>query len=148
MNYFYFVLFILSFLGCKKKEFPTNPPISSSSKNQDSIINSIKTTSFKGETWILTNYKIGDYGVNIYRNDTLIFLNYNNYLFNNQNSTYNLYPSLGTYTLTMNGTFLGNLSGTIYEYNIKTGSIEGLKFKDISTNTPNNSIYYIWLKRK
>lgn len=134
-------------MSCKKQEFETNPPLAPVPINKDTTIAIDNSVSFKGETWILTSYKIGDYSTPIVRNDTLKFINNKTYSFNKQLSSYNLYPTLSTYTLTLNETFLGNLSGTIYEYNIKSGSIEGLKFKDITLGGNPNNFYFLWFKR-
>ena len=142
-----FILFILIFMSCKKQEFKSNPPLAPVPINKDTTIAIDNSVSFKGETWILTSYKIGDYSTPIVRNDTLMFINNKTYSFNKQISSYNLYPTLSTYTLTLNGTFLGDLSGSIYEYNIKSGIIEGLKFKDITLGGNPNNFYFLWLKK-
>jgi hypothetical protein len=100
-----------------------------------------------GQKWVINAYKIGEYGVQTNRSDTLYFINSINYRFNKDTSTYNFYPSLSTYTLTLNETFIGNISGTLYEYNLKNGKIEGLKFRDITSGSTSTNYYYLWLKK-
>jgi hypothetical protein len=142
----FFIVLMTLVWGCKKKEFPANPPNLPVDLKKDSL-NSINnsSTSLKNQTWIINAYKIGELGLVTNRLDTLKFLNTYQYLYNKDTSTYNLYPSQSTYTLTLNGTFLGNLAGTIYSYNLKNGKIEGLQFKDITIGSSNNAVYYLWL---
>jgi hypothetical protein len=47
----------------------------------------------------------------------------------------------------MNNTTWGNLSGTVYENNITTGVIQGLKFTDITVGSGNQTNYYLWIYR-
>lgn len=141
------LIFIFIFFSCRKQEFKTNPPLSPVPIKQDSTIVLDNSVSLTGQTWIITSYKIGDFSTPITRNDTLKFLNNKIYTFNNETSTYNLYPSLSSYTLSLNGTFIGNLTGTIYENNLKTGFIEGIKFKDLTPGGNISNYYFLWIKR-
>ena len=71
-------------MSCKKQEFKSNPPLAPVPINKDTTIAIDNSVSFKGETWILTSYKIGDYSTPIVRNDTLKFINNKTYSFNKQ----------------------------------------------------------------
>jgi hypothetical protein len=137
----------LMFFSCEKQEFETNPPIPPTKVKSDTIklISDVYTLS--GQKWILNAYRIGEYGAPIKRNDTLFFISKIDCKYNNSLINYTLTPALSTFTLTLNSTFLGDLSGTIFEYNIKNGLIEGLKFKDISLGNNSNSSYYLWLNK-
>ncbi len=139
---------IYSFLisGCKKEEFETNPPNKPFPISKDSSLLIGNGINIIGQKWVINAYKIGEYGVQTNRSDTLYFINSKNYRFNQGTTTYNFYPSLSTYTLTLNETFIGNISGTIYEYNLKNGKIEGLKFRDITLGSSSTN-YYLWLKK-
>jgi hypothetical protein len=149
MRFLFIVLLIgvFLFLGCKKAEYDSNPPNPLVSVNTDSSIVLTDVYTLNGQSWVLYFYKVGDLGSMINHNDTLRFLSKSTYSFNKDTLTYSLIPTLSTFNLTLNGTFLGNLSGTIYEYNLNNGIIEGLKFHDI-TNGNNSSIsYFVWMKK-
>ncbi len=133
-------------ISCKKAVFETNPPNNPIPMSKDTSIVIENKTRLIGQKWVLNSYKIGEYGIQISRSDTLYFINSKNYKFNKDTSTYNLYPSLSTHTLTLNETFIGNISGTIFEYNLKNGIIEGLKFTDITLGSTSKN-YYLWLKK-
>jgi hypothetical protein len=53
---------------------------------------------------------------------------------------------MSSFNLTLNETFLGNLSGSIYTYNLQSGQIEGNKFTNITLGSANGD-FYLWLKR-
>jgi hypothetical protein len=142
-----FIFLLLVILSCKKKEFESNPPLSPLSVGNDSTLTISDYYNIKDQKWVLQGYKIGEFGAIIPRKDTLFFLSKLDYKFNQAVSSYNLTPALSTFTLTLNETFIGNITGTIYEYNLKYGIIEGLRFKDITISNNLNTGYYLWLKR-
>jgi len=133
--------------ACEKKEFESNPPVPPVSVNTDSSLIISDYYTLNGQKWLLYGYRIGEFGNMVSRNDTLNFISKFDYLFNKVGSTYTLAPSSATFTLSLNGTFVGNITGTIYVYNLKVGSIDGLKFRDISYNNNISTSYYIWLKK-
>ena len=98
-----------------------------------------------GDTWVITQYRVGQFGEIFPLNDTLTFDTNTNYHYNSFNSTYNLYPTGSVYNLTLNYTPFGNLSGNINDYNIINGVINGNKFVDISTGSSNDTEYYFWM---
>jgi hypothetical protein len=65
----------------------------------------------------------------------------------NNGTNYSLYYTGGGFNLSMNGTPWGYLSGTIYQYNLVSGDIQGLKFIDITPGTTNKTNYYIWMTK-
>ena len=98
-----------------------------------------------GNTWVITQYRVGQFGEIFPLNDTLTFDTNTNYHYNSFISTYSLYPTGSVYNLTMNYTPFGNLSGNINDYNIINGVINGNKFVDISTGSSNGTEYYLWM---
>jgi len=83
--------------------------------------------------------------INYSDSDTLVFLSRDNYVFNHDTDYYSLYSVPGSYKLNLDGTRWGNLSGTIFDYNLTNGDIQGLKFTE--TFTGNQSEYYLWIRR-
>ena len=142
----YFFICLIFLYSCNKEEYVSNPPNKPTSSIKDSSIVLENKINLIGQKWLLYEYKIGEYGVQTKRSDTLYFINSKNYIFNKDTSTYNLYPALSTFSLTLNETFLGNISGTIYTYNLKNGQVDGLKFTDITLGA-SSSNYYLWLKK-
>lgn len=142
----YFFICLIFLYSCNKEEYVSNPPNKPTSSIKDSSIVLENKINLIGQKWLLYEYKIGEYGVQTKRSDTLYFINSKNYIFNKDTSTYNLYPALSTFSLTLNETFLGNISGTIYTYNLKNGKVDGLKFIDITIGA-SSSNYYLWLKK-
>jgi len=98
-----------------------------------------------GDTWVITQYRVGQFGEIFPLNDTLTFDTNTNYHYDSFISTYSLYPTGSVYNLTMNYTPFGNLSGNINDYNITNGVINGNKFVDISTGSSNGTEYYLWM---
>jgi len=98
-----------------------------------------------GDTWVITQYRVGQFGEIFPLNDTLTFDTNTNYHYNSFSSTYSLYPTGSVYNLTINYTPFGNLSGNINDYNIINGIVNGNKFVDISTGSSNNTEYYFWM---
>ena len=111
----------------------------------DSITDSIPTLA--GQTWVVTGVRIGGIGNPTTTNDTLVFLNKTTYKYNGISSGYSLYYTGGGFNLSMKGTPWGYLSGTIYDYNLINGTIQGLKFTDITAGSTNNVNYYIWMDK-
>lgn len=100
-----------------------------------------------GDTWVITQYRVGQFGEIFPLNDTLTFDTNTNYHYNSFSSTYSLYPTGSVYNLTINYTPFGNLSGNINDYNIINGVINGNRFVDISTGSSNNTEYYFWMEK-
>ncbi len=133
---------VLTLFSCNKEEFTPNPPNPPVDIITDSTLVD-STTTFKGETWVITQVLNTNFSQE-FRSDTLVFLTENSYTFNGFNSTYHLYTNSFGYTLTLNNTVWGYISGTVYDYNLTEGIIENCQFKNYFTNE--NSIR-IWMYR-
>ena len=144
--FYCFTMLIIFLSSCSKEQVgpaqPPNPP----SPNITDTTSIDSTVTLSGQQWVLTAYRIGELGAPISRNDTLNFLTNSVYTFNTTPSSYSIYPAMASYNLTLNGTFLGNISGTIYDYNLTNGVVDGLKFNDITTGGSGQS-YYLWMHK-
>lgn len=133
------ILVVLStfLLACTKcEEETTNEPTTAHTSNLLDLV---------GEKWILYQYRVGQVAINYSNSDTLSFLTAMSYQFNSDTVSYSLYSVPGSYKLNLNGTRWGNLSGTIFYYNLNNGDIQGLRFTE--TFTGNQTEYYLWLSR-
>jgi len=136
---------MLLLFACQKQDISPNPPNPPSPIPGDTtIVDSVY--SLTSQTWVIDAYKIQEFGAITAVNDTIHFVSNNLYLYNNQQSTYSFYPIMSSYNLTLNGTFLGNISGSIYDYNLTNGTITGLKFNDITLGG-SGQYYYIWMHK-
>ena len=106
--------------SCYIEEVPNGP-----NENSGNIIivpppngNGITSQNLVGQTWVVTNYRVGQMGQMLPKNDTLRFLTPTTYKYNNYTTTYSLYLTGSGYNLTLNYTPWGNLSGNINDYNI------------------------------
>jgi hypothetical protein len=144
------VLILLVTLGVsscyKENPQPKDPkPVITYPHTSDTTIQTIPT--LVGTTWVMTGIRIGGIGNPSTIGDTLKFVTNKIYYYINDTTSYSLYYTGGGFNLTMNGTPWGNLSGTIYEYNLKNGDIQGLKFVDITVGSSNQTNYFIWMKK-
>jgi len=140
----YILIFFSFFLifSCKKQNFTPNPPNPPVNLITDSLlVDSIVT--LKNQTWVITQVLNTNFNQE-FRSDTLVFLTENSYLFNNNQSTYHLYTNNFGYTLVLNNTVWGHISGFIYDYNLTQGVISNCQFKNYFTNE--NSVK-IWMEK-
>lgn len=135
--------------SCYIEEVPNGP-----NENSGEIIivpppngNGTVSQNLVGQTWVVTNYRIGQMGQILPKNDTLRFLTPTTYKYNNYTTTYSLYLTGSGYNLTLNYTPWGNLSGNINDYNITNGQIVGGRFLDISTGSSNTTEYFLWMNK-
>jgi hypothetical protein len=142
MKHLIIFIMVLTFFSCKKEEFTPNPPNPPVDIITDSTLVD-STTTFKGETWVITQVLNTNFSQE-FRSDTLVFLTENSYTFNGSNSIYHLYTNSFGYTLTLNNTVWGHISGTVYDYNLTEGIIDNCQFKNYFTNE--NSVR-IWMYR-
>ena len=144
-NFFIYTFFLFSLSSCVKEEFTPNgqplepQPIVTGTEVTDTLINMVD------ETWVITEYRLGEFGDMITTNDTLVFTDLNTYYFNGNEYTYSFYTTASAYNLTINYTPWGNLSGTIYDGNVLNGVINGLKFTDITMGSGTQTNYYLWM---
>lgn len=141
-NIFYLLIGVLFLFSCYKEDIKPQQPLPPQPIITDTTI--VDTTvSLKNTTWVITkvlNTDLSDEN----RSDTLVFLTHNTYNFNGVPSTYHLYPNNVGYTLTLNGTVWGHLSGVVYDYNLTQGIIENCQFKNYFTN---QNVVKVWMKR-
>ena len=144
----YFLITLLVVLGlssCTKEDIgPPNPPepIVTDSTQIDSTYN------LAGQVWVISQYRVGEFGNLIPLSDTIEFLDLNTYTYNGIQEPYSFYPTASAYNLTLNFTPFGNLSGTIYQGNLDMGVMNGLKFTDITMGSGNGTNYYFWMTRQ
>ena len=142
---FFYLCGIMFICSCNKQNIEPNPPIPPTPLPNDSTSVDSSIT-IHPQNWVLTAYRLGEFGPIINRSDTICFQSNQSYTFNGFPSTYSFYPSMSVYTLTLNETFLGNISGGIYTYNLLSGQIDGNQFTTITPGS-SNGIYYLWLHR-
>ena len=147
-NFLMYIIFGFGLTSCIKEEFTPNgqplPP-------QPIVTNPIdidSATNIVGQTWVITGYRIGEFGNITPLNDVLYFSNYTTYKYNNDKFSYSFYTTASAYNLTLNNTPFGNITGTIYEGNLESGFINGLKFVDITIGSSNTTNIYLWMERQ
>jgi hypothetical protein len=143
----YFITIMLVIVSCQKTNPPPYPPpIPPQPIVTDTTV--IDTaTNLIGETWVIDGYRVNGIGAIITISDTLVFNTINSYTFNGNTATYSFYTTASAYSLTMNYTPWGNLTGPIFEGNLTSGVILGLKFTDITMGSGNQTDYYLWMHR-
>jgi len=134
-------LLVLLITSCVKEDVtPQQPlppqPIITDTTTVDSTI------SLKNTTWVITKILNTSFNQEL-RSDTLVFISNNVYSFNGVQSTYNLYSNTFGYSLTLNNTPWGHISGTIYDYNLTQGLIENCQFKNYFTGQNGVKIWMV-----
>lgn len=99
--------------------------------------------SLSGQTWVITKVLNTDFSMES-RSDTLEFISNKDYKFNEYLTTYSLFPMPTTYNLSLYDTSWGNLSGSLYNYNIVSGRVDGLDFYDIDNASRKVKL---WMKK-
>lgn len=140
-KYFLFLLFV----SCTVPENMEGPisntrPILTNGNNA-----TVTSNNLVGQTWKITNYRVGEMGQMIATSDMLQFTSNTSYKFNGSVSTYSLYVTGSGYNLTLNETPWGNLSGSILTNNLTSGSIPGIPFTNIASGSSNTTKYYLWM---
>jgi hypothetical protein len=100
-----------------------------------------------GQTWVITNIRIGGIGTPNKISDTLKFTSKTTYEYNGYSSKYSLFYDGMGFSLSLMGTPWGYLDGVIYPINLNSGKIEGLPFFDITYNSNESPTYYLWLNK-
>jgi hypothetical protein len=146
MKMIVFTFVLIATYACQKDTYPANPPNPPVPYNGDTTV--LDTAiNLIGQSWVITEYRIGELGNMIQISDTINFIDQQNYTYGQIQSSYNFYTVSSSYCLTLNDTPWGNISGSIYTYNLQQGIISGLKFQDITTGSSNGSFYYLWMQR-
>ena len=138
----YFILSILSLvlLSCEKVEIKPQEPLPPQPIITDTTFVD-STFSLKNTTWVITKVLNTDMNED-FRSDTLVFISNNVYSFNGVQSTYNLYPNNTGFTLTLNNTVWGHISGNVFEFNLTQGVIENCQFKNYFTG---QNVVKLWM---
>lgn len=140
------ILLMVGLVSCIKE----NPkpiqdkPIIEIPKVVDTTTQTIPT--LVGQTWVITNIRIGGIGSPNKVSDTLKFTSNTSYEYNGFQNKYSLFYDGMGFSLSLAGTPWGYLDGVIYPMNLKSGKIEGLPFVDISYNN-STTTYYLWLNK-
>jgi hypothetical protein len=146
MKYFLITLLVvLGLTSCTKEDIgPPNPPepIVTDSTQIDTAYNLV------GQVWVISQYRVGEFGNLIPLSDTIEFIDLNTYVYNGIEGSYSFYPTASAFNLTLNFTPFGNLSGAIYQGNLNMGVMNGLKFTDITMGSGNGTNYYFWMTRQ
>jgi hypothetical protein len=138
----YFILSILSLvlLSCKKVELKPQEPLAPQPIITDTTFVD-STVSLKNTTWVITKVLNTDMNED-FRSDTLVFISNNVYSFNGVQSTYNLYPNNTGFTLTLNNTVWGHISGNVFDFNLTQGVIENSQFNNYFTG---QNVVKVWM---
>jgi hypothetical protein len=144
MKYLSFLIFLIFLItSCVKEDVTPQQPLSPQPIITDTT-SVDSTVSLKGQTWVITKILNTSFNQEL-RSDTLVFISNSVYSFNGVQSTYNFYPSQFNFTLILNNTPWGHISGPMYDYNLTQGSLENCQFKNYFTNQ--NSVR-IWMERQ
>ena len=140
---FLFIFGLVLISSCQKEDIKPQEPIPPQPIITDTTL--VDTTvSLKNTVWVINKVLNTNMNEEL-RYDTLVFLTHNTYSFNGVQSTYHLYTNSFGYTLTLNNTVRGHLSGVIYDYNISQGVIKNCQFKSYFTN---QNIVKIWMYKQ
>jgi hypothetical protein len=129
MKLFVSILAIIMLSSCVKQEIVPQEPISP----QPIITNPTlvdSTLSFAGQTWVITKVLNTDMSYEN-RSDTLVFIDVDDYTFNGIPSKYGINATPTSYKLSLYDTAWGNIGGSLFNYNIVSGKVDGLDFFDI-----------------
>lgn len=143
MKKYFFLLLLMT--SCYLPETAEGPisntrPILTNGNNS-----TVTSNNLVGQTWKITNYRVGEMGQMIATSDILQFTSNTSYKFNGTTSTYSLYVTGSGYNLTLNETPWGNLSGSVLTNNLTSGSIPGIPFTNIASGSSNTTKYYLWM---
>ena len=129
MKLFVGILTLIMLGSCVKQEIVPQEPIAP----QPIITNPTlvdSTLSFAGQTWVITKVLNTDM-VYENRSDTLVFIDVDDYTFNGVPSKYGLNVTPTSFKLSLYDTAWGNIGGSLFNYNIVSGKVDGLDFFDI-----------------
>jgi hypothetical protein len=125
----YFLAFTLVLTSCVKEDIRPQQPNTPQPIITDTTFVDV-TLTLAGQTWVITKVLNTDFSAEL-RSDTLVFINSDDYKFNGNPSKYKLYLTPTTYKLSLYDTPWGNFSGSLFNYNIVSGRVDGLDFYDI-----------------
>jgi hypothetical protein len=138
---------MVGLVSCEKQVIEPGtiePPVITNPTPQDSLY------SLVGQTWVITRYRTGEMALPIDMNpvDTIKFITKSKYTYNSMDpQNYSFYSVGSVYSLTLNYTVFGYLTGTVNKVNLEMGVIIGGKFTDISIGVNNPPSYYLWMEK-
>jgi hypothetical protein len=144
---FFLLALVLGLFSCEKQVIEPGtiePPVITNPNPQDS------SYSLAGQTWVITRYRTGEMALPIDMNpvDTIKFITKSKYTYNSMDpQNYSFYSVGSVYSLTLNYTVFGYLTGTVNKVNLEMGVIIGGKFTDISIGVNNPPSYYLWMEK-
>jgi hypothetical protein len=142
-NIIYLLSVLLILSSCYKEDIKPQQPLDPQPIITDTTF--VDTTvSLKNTTWVITKVLNTNMDEDP-RSDTLVFLTHNTYSFNGVESTYHLYLNNFGYTLVLNNTVWGHLSGVVYDYNLSQGVIENCQLKNYFTG---QNVVKIWMYKQ
>jgi hypothetical protein len=143
----FFLVLMVGLISCEKQVIEPGtiePPVITNPTPQDS------SYSLAGQTWVITRYRTGEMALPIDMNpvDTIKFITKSKYTYNSMDpQNYSFYSVGSVYSLTLNYTVFGYLTGTVNKVNLEMGVIIGGKFTDISIGVNNPPSYYLWMEK-
>jgi hypothetical protein len=143
----FLLVLIIGLFSCEKQVIEPGtiePPVPTNPTPQDS------SYSLVGQTWVIKQYRIGEIGLpsDMVPVDTIKFITKSKYSYNSLPLENYSFYSVGTvYSLTLNYTPFGYLTGNVNKVNLELGYIIGGKFTDISIGVVNPPNYYLWMER-
>jgi hypothetical protein len=143
----FFLALVVGLVSCEKQVIEPGtiePPVITNPTSQDS------SYSLVGQTWVITRYRTGEMVLPIDMNpvDTIKFITKSKYTYNSMDpQNYSFYSVGSVYSLTLNYTVFGYLTGTVNKVNLEMGVIIGGKFTDISIGVNNPPSYYLWMEK-
>lgn len=130
-------------VSCQKEDIKPQEPLPPQPIITDTTL--VDTTfTLKNSTWVITKVLNTNFDQEL-RSDTLVFLTHNTYSFNGVQSTYHLYSNSFGFTLVLNNTVWGHLSGVVYDYNLNQGVVENCQFKNYFTN---ENVVKVWMYKQ
>ena len=141
-----FLFFVLVLTSCVKEDIQPNPPLPPQPIITDTTtIDSVYTLS--GQDWIVTGYRVGEFGETISLNDTLSFIDEDTYYLNGNQGVYHLTETMSGMNLSLYSFIWGDMSGSVNMSMFNYGSIPGVPFTIITPGTVNNTNYYLWINK-
>lgn len=141
-----FLFFLLVLTSCVKEDIEPNPPLPPQPIITDTTtIDSVYTLS--GQDWIVTGYRVGEFGDVITLNDTISFIDGDTYYFNGNQGVYHLTETMSGMNLSLYSFIWGDMSGGVNLSMFNYGLIPGVPFTIITPGTTNNTNYYLWLNK-
>jgi hypothetical protein len=140
-------MLMVGLVSCEKQVIEPGtiePPVITNPTPQDS------SYSLAGQTWVITRYRTGEMAlpIDMVPVDTIKFITKSKYTYNSMDpQNYSFYSVGSVYSLTLNYTVFGYLTGTVNKVNLEMGVIIGGKFTDISIGVNNPPSYYLWMEK-